>query len=144
MKKLTDNFSLDELIFSATAIRHGIDNTPNEEEEANLKRLATDILQPIRNKWNDSIIVNSGYRCRKLNNKVGGATNSQHLYGEATDIESATRSVYDNKKLFDLIVDMINNNEIEVGQLIDEYNYNWLHISLPTDRHKNQILHLPH
>ena len=136
---LTKNFTLDELTKSSTADRLNIDNTPNQEEFNNLKRLCTDVLQPIRDKYGKSISVNSGYRSKALNKAVGGASTSQHVKGEAADI--TTSSTKENKVLFDLIVSMIKNNEIKVGQIIDESNYKWLHISLPYSK-INQVLHL--
>ena len=140
--KLSKNFTLQELTKSATADRYNIDNTPNEKEIENLKRLANDILQPIRDKWKKSIFVNSGFRCEELNTKVGGSKTSQHRKGEAADIEVANSN---NAKLFNMIKGMIENNEIEVGQLIWEYGTkkepNWIHVSLPMPHKKNQILY---
>lgn len=140
--KLSKNFTLQELTKSATADRYDIDNTPNEKEIENLKRLANNVLQPIRDKWKKSILVNSGFRCEELNTKVGGSKTSQHRKGEAADIEVANSN---NAKLFNMIKGMIENNEIEVGQLIWEYGTkkepNWIHVSLPMPHKKNQILY---
>jgi len=78
-----------------------------------------------------------------LNNAVGGAKSSQHCKGEAADIRSVSDSIQDNKELFNLILNMINKGEIKVGQLIDEYGYNWVHVSLPrVGKVNNQILHI--
>ena len=62
MEQFTKNFSYDELIASSTAKRLGLDNTPNEDEKAKLRKLAEAILQPIRDNWRSPIIVNSAYR----------------------------------------------------------------------------------
>lgn len=140
--RATPDFTLDELIRSATAERLGIDNLPPPEEMDNLRLLAIKILQPLRDAWQRPIIVTSGYRSPALNKALGGARNSQHLYGEAADIQSATRSPEDNQKLFALASALVRDGTIEVGQLIDEYAYQWIHISLPTPRLRNQILHL--
>lgn len=137
--KLSKNFTLNEMIHSATAIRRKIDNTPNEQVIKCLKELCQNVLQPIRDKIKKPITVTSGYRCEKLNNAVGGAKTSQHRYGQAADITLGNPKV--NKKLFDTIVQMMNNKEIKVGQLIDEYGYRWIHISTPY-KHTNQILHI--
>ena len=104
--------------------------------------LSTKILQPIRNVYGKPIVISSGYRCTKLNKAVGGVSTSQHCKGEAADIRTISDSIADNKGLFDLIKKMINNKQIEVGQLIDEHNYNWIHISLPNNKHKNEVLHV--
>lgn len=140
MEKLSPNFGLDELTYSATACRLKIDNTPSPEIKDSLTNLAKNVLQPIRNKWGAPIVVTSGYRCPIVNKAVGGAAGSQHMKGEAADVKVGGKT--ENKKLFNLIVKMINSGELTVGQLIDEYNYKWIHVSLPTPRHKNEVLHI--
>lgn len=141
MEQFTKNFSYDELIASSTAKRLGLDNTPNEEEKEKLKHLAINILQPIRDAWRSPIIVNSAYRSEAVNKAVGGVKNSQHRLGEAADITIGSKER--NKKLFNFIVKLINQKKINVGQLIDEYNYSWIHVSLPRiNKPNNQILHL--
>ena len=135
--KLSENFSLEEMVKSETAVRRGIKNTPNSVALMRLHTLCIEILQPLRERWGSPIRVTSGFRCDALNKIVGGASNSQHIRGEAADIVSE-----DNRGLFLLIESMISNGELKVGQLIDEKNYRWLHISLPDSRHFNQILHL--
>ncbi|MBQ5741114.1 MAG: DUF882 domain-containing protein [Bacteroidaceae bacterium] len=135
------DFTIDELIRSATAERLGIDNFPPPEEMANLRQLAVKILQPLRDAWQRPIIVTSGYRSPALNKALGGARNSQHLMGQAADICATDPA--DNKALFLTAVRLIQEGTLQVGQLIDEYAYQWIHISLPTPRLRNQILHLP-
>ena len=142
MEQFTKNFSYDELIASATAKRLGLDNTPNEEEKEKLRKLAEDVLQPIRDAWRSPIVINSGYRAEAVNKAVGGAKNSQHRLGEAADISIGGKER--NKKLFNFINKLIQKGTIKIGQLIDEYNYSWIHVSLPRTNGKpnNQVLHL--
>lgn len=141
MELFTKNFSYDELIASATAKRLGLDNTPSPEEKEKLRELAIKILQPIRDRWRSPIIVNSAYRSEAVNKAVGGVKNSQHRLGEAADIKVGGKDR--NKKLFKMIYNMIASGKIKVGQLIDEYNYQWIHISLPrANKENNQILHI--
>ena len=143
MEKFSKNFTYEELIQSATARRLKINNTPSKEQKAKLKTLAETILQPIIDKYGKPLIVTSGFRCEKLNVAVGGSKTSQHCKGEAADIRTVSDSVADNKALFNLILEMINKGEIKVGQLIDEYGYNWVHVSLPRqNKQNNQILHI--
>lgn len=143
MEKFSKNFTYEELVNSATAKRLKIDNTPNEEQKEKLKRLAVEILQPIRDKYGKPIVVTSGFRCTKLNSAIGGAKTSQHCKGEAADIRSISDSVKDNRELFNLVLQMLKDKEIKVGQLIDEYGYNWVHVSLPrSGKVNNQILHI--
>ena len=132
--RLSDNFTLEELIYSETAEKNGVDNTPSEEIIKKLKRLCVKILQPIRDKYGDAIYVRSGYRCDELNKLVGGSKTSQHRKGEAADIVCK-----DNGALWEIITGMIESGEIVVGQLINEYNLSWIHVSLGT---KNQVFEI--
>lgn len=106
-------------------------------EKENIINLVNDILQPIRDKYGKPITVTSGFRSPSVNRLVGGSANSQHCKGEAADVKCE-----DNKELWDLIVNMIDNEEITVGQLIDEKKLSWIHISLPNEKRRNQILKL--
>lgn len=138
--KLSNNFTLEEMCYSSTANARGWQNYPDLKAQENLKKLCTDILQPIRDKYGKAIFVNSGYRNPELNRLVGGTQSSQHITGCAADIDSS-----DNAKLWDMIVKMIKSNEITVGQLIWEKGNSmapdWIHISLPYTK-VNQILKL--
>ena len=78
--QLTQHFSLREFIISATAIRHGIDNTPSEETVARLKALCDNVLEPLRRRFG-RIRITSGYRSPSVNAKVGGVATSQHTLG---------------------------------------------------------------
>ena len=132
------HFTMNEMTRSATAKRHDIDNTPSEEAKKNLRLLVEKVLDPLREAWDAPIIVDSGYRCPRLNKIVNGSANSQHLYGQAADIRTQSDTPEDNKRLFDLIRSL----KLPFDQLIDEYNYNWVHVSYGP-RHRRLILHLP-
>ena len=140
--KLSKDFTSEELTRSTTAKRLHINNEPSTNELAALSLLAKNILQPLREAWGQPIVVSSGYRCEKLNKAVGGAKNSQHLFGEAADIHTLSDVPVDNQALFATAVCLVRDGRINVGQLIDEYGYNWIHISLPNGQHTNQILHI--
>lgn len=86
---LSLHFTLDELIRSQEASRFGIDNYPSPEIIENLRALCADILEPLRNAISRPITVSSGYRCKLLNHRVGGAKNSDHVRGLAADITAA-------------------------------------------------------
>ena len=133
------------MIASYTAKRRGYDNTPSAKIINNLQTLCEQILQPIRDEWRAPIIVGSGYRCPKLNAAVGGVKNSDHLYGCAADIHTLGDLPANNYCLFLLVQDMVKRGELPMlKQLIDEYNYDWLHISFQDGRTKKygQILHI--
>lgn len=141
--KISKNFKLEEFTKSATADRYGIDNTPSDEIKEHIIELVNKVMQPIRTKWGRAIVINSGYRCKKLNEKVGGSKTSQHMSGYACDFETTNGN---NAKLFNMIKEMIENGEIEVDQLIWEYgtkkNPNWIHVGLNETKMRNQILYL--
>lgn len=128
-------FTINELCKSTTAQQNRIDNTPSLEIVKNLEQLVTNILDPLREAWGKPIFVTSGYRCKKLNAKVGGSKTSQHVLGQAVDIK--TDSVSNNKKLFQLIQSL----KLPYDQLINEYNYSWVHVSFGP-RNRRQILNI--
>ena len=143
---MTEHFSLRELTRSFVADIRKINNAPSQEAKDNLKMLAQNVLEPLRAKFGAPLYVSSGFRSEALNKAVKGAKNSQHLFGQAADLiacagagESKKQA---NKRLFNVARQMIESGEITVGQLIDEKNFAWVHVSLPTERLKNQILHL--
>lgn len=144
--KISSNFTYEEFYAnSETAKKRNIDNTPSNEVKKTIFELVTTVLQPIRDEFKQPIIVTCGYRCKALNTAVGGASNSDHLYGAAADIRTKSDAPSDNKKLFDLIVKMVNEGKIKCRQIIDEYNYNWVHISINhknNQKKNNQILHI--
>lgn len=134
--KLSKNFTLEEMTKSATAQRLGISNSPKDNEVENLRKLCENILQPLRDEYNKPIIVSSGFRVEKLNKAVGGSPTSEHRYGMAADIHSISDTKEDNKEIFDLIVKM----DLPYGQLINEFNYDWIHVSYNPTRKRHEKL----
>lgn len=142
MAQLTEHFSLEELTGSNIARQKGLKNEPNESQIENLKLLCEYILEPIRAKLNIPLFISSGYRSEKVNALAGGSKTSQHLQGSAADIQIFDKTKT-NTDLFNIIVSMVKNNEIQIGQVIWEFGEtepNWVHVSLPTSRHRNEIL----
>ena len=132
---LTKNFTLEELVASPAAKRHGIRNTPSETGKAKLGTLAKEILQPIRDAYGRAIVVTSGYRCAKLNELVGGAKNSDHVYCCAADIRSVSDTVEDNKALWEVVVRLWKQGKLPtLKQCINEYNFDWIHVSFQDGR----------
>jgi len=83
---MTPHFTLDELTASETAERNGWDNTPNEQELANLQRLA-EFLEDVKEALGGKpIMVNSAFRNKQVNDAVGSKDSSQHRVGCAVDI----------------------------------------------------------
>lgn len=128
-------FTIKELTKSATAQRLGINNDPSIEVTQNLTALVEKILDPLRKAYKHPIIVTSGYRSFVLNKAVGGATTSQHVKGQAADIRCTADTREGNKKLYDLIVKL----NLPFDQLINEYDYDWVHVSF-SPRNRRQKL----
>lgn len=119
-------FTISELCHSDTANARGIDNTPTEDVKANLEALIDNVLDPLREAYGKPIYINSGYRCSELNKAVGGVSNSQHMKGQAADID--VHDTEENKKLQEYIKD-----NLEYDQAIFENNGAWLHVSYKKD-----------
>lgn len=120
----TAHFTLDELCKSETAERAGIDNAPTPEATKNLCDLMTEVLEPARCKLGVPIRVTSGYRCPRLNRLVGGVNTSQHMRGQAADLQCSKES--DLRRLFNILAQM------DIDQLLYERNSKgsvWVHVS---------------
>lgn len=129
-------FTIKELCHSDTANARGIDNTPTEEVKENLQALIDNVLDPVREWYGKPIYVNSGYRCPELNKAVGGVNNSQHVHGEAADIDVFDEK--ENRKIFDYIVNYLN-----FDQCLWENNGAWIHVSYKREGgNRKQVLSL--
>jgi zinc D-Ala-D-Ala carboxypeptidase len=122
--RLTANFTLEELTASGTAARLGIDNTPDDVQLSNLRRLAY-MLQELRNMFDAPIFINSGFRNKELNRALGSKDSSQHMKGCASDIRV---SGYTPREAVRKIID----SGISYDQVICEFN-SWVHISVPNE-----------
>jgi uncharacterized protein YcbK (DUF882 family) len=130
--KISEHITFDEATLSPTAIRNGISNQPNDQELTNMKLVAENCFEPLRKMYGKPIKVNSFFRSQSLNQLVGGSPLSQHTKGQAIDITTGTKS--NNKKLFELA------KTLEFDQLINEYDFSWLHISFKASGNRKQIL----
>ncbi len=142
-------FSIGELCRSNVADLKGIPNHPNTCHKMNLEKLIVNVLDPVRIKFGNPIYVNSGFRSETLNKVIGGAKNSQHMKGQAADITAGNPK--ENKRLWDLFLEMIESGNIEVDQLLNEKPVfqsglgecpSWIHVSYNEDNNRGQILTL--
>jgi hypothetical protein len=132
--KLTAHFALAEFTRSESAKRHGVPNEPTPEHLQNLIVLCERVLEPIRIKFGP-INISSGYRSKTLNHYIGGSLNSQHCEAKACDIDMDGMGSVSNKEIFEYI-----KNELEFDQLINEFNYGWVHVSYNLGKNRRQIL----
>lgn len=131
--QLTEHFRLSEFVKSLTAKARGIDNTPPAEAVENLKHLCDQVLEPLRAWAGRPVEISSGYRCRALNDAIGGAPYSQHLKGEAADLIVPSESI--GLKWYEYI-----QKHLPHDQLIWEtiYGICWIHVSCRRDLKRNR------
>jgi uncharacterized protein YcbK (DUF882 family) len=123
MTNLTPHFTLDELTASETAARNGWDNSPNDAELENLKRLA-DFLEQVKVVLGGKpVMINSAFRSKKVNDAVGSRDTSQHRIGCAADIRVPGMTP-------DQVVKAVIASGIGYDQVIREFD-RWTHISIP-------------
>jgi uncharacterized protein YcbK (DUF882 family) len=135
---LSPNFTLSEMTKSEAALRHNIDNTPNEEQIQALMVLAQNVLQPVRDHFKKGVKCNSGFRAPAVNQSVGGSPTSDHCKGQAADIEIPGVSNYelakwivDNLKFTQVILEFYTQGVPDSG---------WVHVSYDPSKLKNEAL----
>ena len=135
---LSKNFTLQELIYSDTAVRMGIDNKPNDETVENLKILCENILEPIRSHFKAPVVVSSGYRSEAVCLAVGSSSKSQHIKGQAVDFEIFG---IPNKDVTDWVVQNLDYDQCILEFWNDkEPNSGWVHCSYSKDNNRKQYL----
>lgn len=153
--KLSKNFALDELTKSPSATRWGFEEqfAPTQDIVDNLTLLCTKVLQPIRDILKDSITVTSGYRCPRLNAKIGGAytiingkpvQSSQHCFGQAADINYVKSDGDHNNLILAAVKELMSDPAFVFDQCIVEFgtdtNPAWVHISYSNKKNRMQVL----
>lgn len=144
--QLTPNFKLSEFTRSATATERHIDNTPSDAVVRNLRNLCEKVLQPLRDWYGKPITIGSGYRCPKLNTAVGGVKNSQHMTGEAADLQVTLNvskkdpAAYNAelRRLFDYIRKNLPHDQVIMERNTASSATYWIHVSCKKDITKNR------
>ena len=134
MKRISKHISYKEAVGSNYAKQKGIKNKPNEEQVENMKLLAEEVFEPLR-EWVDAPIkVNSMFRSLELNTALKGSKTSSHMKGEAMDITSMGGK--SNLEMFHWIKD-----NLCFDQLIWEFGSEpkWLHVSF-SKNNRQQVL----
>lgn len=130
---ISKHISYEEATMSPTALRLGIKNEPTEAEITSMRLVAEFCFEPLRKWYNKPIKISSFFRCKELNEAIKGSKTSQHCLGEAIDITTGSKS--ENKKLFEWCKD-----NLDFDQLINEYDFSWLHISYRRHNNRKQVL----
>ena len=132
MEKISKHISYHEGTYSRTAERRDLDNTPNKEQLKCMKEVAENLFEPLREWVGGPIKINSFFRGEPVNTAIGGSTRSQHMKGQAIDIDD-TFGHKTNAEMYHYIKD-----NLDFDQMIWEFgtdkNPNWLHISWVSHR----------
>ena len=133
MTKISEHLRLKEVTKSQMAISHDIDNNPTPTHLENLKQVAAQMFEPIRNHFGVPIGISSGYRSEALNSAIRGSKTSQHCKGQALDIDADIFGKVTNAEIFKFIED-----NLDFDQLIWERGTDdepaWVHVSYVTHR----------
>lgn len=126
--KISEHISYKEATRSVTALRLGIDNTPNEYQLQNMEIVAKNVFEPLRKAVGGAIKINSFFRCEDLNKAIGGSSRSQHCQGRAIDIDD-NYGYMSNNDMYKYI-----KKNLDFDQLIFEFpddngNASWIHVS---------------
>tara|TARA_R100000951_G_scaffold46929_1_gene40149 strand:+ start:349 stop:810 length:462 start_codon:yes stop_codon:yes gene_type:complete len=127
MKKISEHISYKEGIRSTTALRLGIDNTPDEYQLQNMELIAEKIFEPLRKVANGPIKINSFMRVEKLNQAIGGSSRSQHCQGRAIDLDD-TYGYMTNAEMYNYIKETLDFDQL-IWEFGTDENPDWVHVS---------------
>ena len=129
---ISKHISYKEATHSNTALRRNLDNTPNDEQLKCMEEVAENLFEPLRKWGGGPIKVNSFFRGRPVNTAIGGARTSQHMKGQAIDIDD-TFGYKTNAEMYHYIKDNLDFDQM-IWEFGDDNNPNWVHISYVTHR----------
>ena len=136
---ISKHISYGEGVYSTTATRRGIDNTPDDEQLENMELIAENIFEPLRQYVGGPIKINSFFRCPELNTAIGGSGKSQHCKGQAIDIDDGFGRAT-NAYMYHWIKDNLQFDQM-IWEFGDDDNPNWVHISyVSIDENRNRCL----
>jgi len=124
---ISEHISYREGVYSITATRLGVDNTPNNEQLSNMELVAEKVFEPLREWVGGPIKINSFFRGSKLNKAIGGAKSSQHMKGQAIDIDD-TYGIVANSEMYHWIKENLDFDQL-IWEFGDDDNPNWIHVS---------------
>jgi hypothetical protein len=127
MDRISKHISYKEATRSATALRLGIENVPNEYELQNMEMVAKKVFEPLREAVDAPIKINSFFRCEELNKAIGGSTKSQHCQGRAIDIDDVYGNV-SNAFMYYYIKDNLDFDQL-IWEFGTDHNPDWVHVS---------------
>jgi hypothetical protein len=124
---ISKHVSYKEGVYSNTAIRRGIDNTPNDEQLNNMELVANEVFEPLRDWVDGPIKINSFFRSPDLNTAIGGSHKSQHCKGQAIDIDDVFNKAT-NAEMYHFIKENLDFDQI-IWEFGNDDNPDWVHVS---------------
>jgi hypothetical protein len=100
-----------------------------------MQMLIRDLIQPMRDDIGP-VRISSGYRSKELNRAIGGSSKSQHCKGEALDLQFWVEGKMNNRAIYEWVL----TSELEFDQMINEFDFAWIHISLKKKGNRKQVL----
>jgi len=136
---ISKHISYKEGVYSTTALRRDIDNTPGDDQLNFMEILANEVFEPLRGYVGGPIKINSFYRSPELNKAIGGSITSQHCKGQAMDIDD-TFGHMTNAQMYYWIKDNLDFDQM-IWEFGDDNNPNWVHISyVSPEKNRNRCL----
>jgi hypothetical protein len=134
---ISEHISNKEAYGSPTAKRLNIENIPNDDQLRNMQRVAFKVFEPLRNHFGKPIKIESFFRSYELNKAIGGSPNSQHMKGEAIDIDDDFGYV-SNYDMFYWIAENLNFDQL-IYEFGNKHNPAWVHVSLKESGNRKKI-----
>ena len=138
MENISKHISWHEGTYSRTGERRDLDNTPNEEQLKCMKGVAENLFEPLREWVGGPIKINSFFRGEPVNTAIGGSKYSQHMKGQAMDIDD-TFGYKTNAEMYHYIKDNLDFDQL-IWEFGDDKNPNWVHVSYVTHRENRKKL----
>lgn len=149
MERISEHISFEEATASSTAERHGIDNSPSEEIIEAMKKTAEAVFEPVRNHFGCRIAITSFFRCKEVNAVleknpgIVASKKSQHMTGEAMDINADVFGHVTNKQIFDYIRENLEFDQLIWEDVDQDPEPEWIHVSFkssPGAKNRKEVL----
>ena len=137
--KISQHITYAEAIHSSTAKRKAIDNTPNPTQVEAMKVTALKVFEPLREFVKGPIKISSMFRSIALNEALGGSKSSQHMKGQAMDLDDVY-GYKTNAEMYHWIKENLNFDQL-IWEFGTDTNPNWIHVSYVNDKdNRNRCL----
>ena len=135
---ISEHISYKEATYSSTALRRGLDNTPNDEQLKCMEEVAENVFEPLRKWVGGPIKINSFFRGKPVNTAIGGSKSSQHMKGQAMDIDDTFKHKT-NAEMYYYVKENLDFDQM-IWEFGDDENPNWVHISYVSHRQNRKRL----